>query len=99
MMTPASGMIKVERPTKRFGQFVALLDISFEIKQGEIVDFLGPNGAGKTTAIKMLTTLLRPTNGRVRSGRLVASNGHDWAGMLAHKARGRTQGGRACPNR
>src|ERR1051325_10037196 len=58
-------MIKVEHLTRTFGKVVAVSDISFEIKQGEIVAFLGPNGAGKTTTIKMLTTLLRPTSGRV----------------------------------
>jgi ABC-2 type transport system ATP-binding protein len=40
-------------------------DVSFEVRRGEVFAFLGPNGAGKTTTIKMLTTLLRPTSGRV----------------------------------
>lgn len=59
-------MILVEHLTKKFGQVTAVSDISFEIKQGEIVAFLGPNGAGKTTTIKMLTTLLKPTSGNIR---------------------------------
>jgi ABC-2 type transport system ATP-binding protein len=58
-------MIQVQHLTKRFGEFTAVNDISFEIAAGEIVAFLGPNGAGKTTTIKMLTTLLKPTSGRI----------------------------------
>ncbi len=58
-------MIRVENLVRRFGQFAAVDDISFEVRRGEIFAFLGPNGAGKTTTIKMLTTLLRPTSGRV----------------------------------
>jgi ABC-2 type transport system ATP-binding protein len=65
MKTELPIMITVEHLTKTFGQVAAVSDISFEIKQSEIVAFLGPNGAGKTTTIKMLTTLLKPTSGRV----------------------------------
>lgn len=56
--------IKMERLTKRYNGFVALNDITLEIKQGEIFGFLGHNGAGKTTTINILTTLLAPTSGR-----------------------------------
>src|SRR3984893_10240409 len=56
-------MIRVQGLTKRFGDFIAVNDISFEVAAGEIFAFLGPNGAGKTTTIKMLTTLLSPTTG------------------------------------
>jgi ABC-2 type transport system ATP-binding protein len=56
-------MIRVQNLTKRFGDFIAVNDISFEVGAGEIFAFLGPNGAGKTTTIKMLTTLLSPTSG------------------------------------
>jgi len=49
--------------TKRFGAFVAVDRISFEVRAGEIFGLLGANGAGKTTAIRMLTGLLRPTSG------------------------------------
>jgi len=52
-------MIRVEHLCKKFGEFTAVDDISFEVAQGDIFAFLGPNGAGKTTTIKMLTTLLR----------------------------------------
>jgi ABC-2 type transport system ATP-binding protein len=58
-------MIRVESLVKKFGDFTAVDDISFEVRKGEIFAFLGPNGAGKTTTIKMLTTLLTPTSGRV----------------------------------
>src|ERR1700689_516978 len=58
-------MIQVQNLVKRFGELVAVNDISFEVQQGEIFAFLGPNGAGKTTTIKMLTTLLKPTSGKV----------------------------------
>src|SRR5262252_6803850 len=56
-------MIRVQNLVKRFADFVAVNDISFEVPRGEIFAFLGPNGAGKTTTIKMLTTLLPPTSG------------------------------------
>ena len=49
--------------TKRFGELTAVDHVSFEVRRGEIFGFLGPNGAGKTTTIRMLTTLLKPTEG------------------------------------
>jgi ABC-2 type transport system ATP-binding protein len=58
-------MIRVENLTRSFGDIQAVRDISFDVARGEIFAFLGPNGAGKTTTIKMLTTLLRPTSGKV----------------------------------
>jgi daunorubicin resistance ABC transporter ATP-binding subunit len=58
-------MIKVEHLAKTFGDFTAVDDVSFDVEAGEIFAFLGPNGAGKTTTIKMLTTLLKPTGGRI----------------------------------
>ena len=59
-------MIVVQNLTRKFGEFVAVHDISFTVEAGEIFAFLGPNGAGKTTTIKILTTLLPPTSGTVR---------------------------------
>ncbi len=59
-------MIRAEHLCKRFGDFEAVRDITFDVREGEIFGFLGPNGAGKTTTIKMLTTLLKPTSGQVR---------------------------------
>jgi ABC-2 type transport system ATP-binding protein len=59
-------MIHVENLTKKFGEFFAVRDVTFQVAEGEIFAFLGPNGAGKTTTIKMLTTMLKPTSGKVR---------------------------------
>ncbi|GAB4406066.1 MAG: hypothetical protein OHK0039_07510 [Bacteroidia bacterium] len=56
--------ISVNHLSKRFGDFVAVDDISFEVDRGEIFGFLGANGAGKTTAIRMLCGLLRPSSGQ-----------------------------------
>jgi len=58
-------MIRTQDLVKKFGEFTAVDSISFHVERGEIFAFLGPNGAGKTTTIKMLTTLLKPTSGRV----------------------------------
>ena len=63
--------IEVEKLTKQFGDFVAVDHISFVVDHGEIFGLLGPNGAGKSTLIRMLTTLIPPTEG---TGRV---NGHD----------------------
>lgn len=59
-------IIEVKNLVKRFGDFVAVDDISFDIAPGEIFAFLGPNGAGKSTTIKMLTTLLTKTSGEIK---------------------------------
>jgi len=58
-------IIEVKNLTKKFKDFTAVDNISFEVKTGEIFAFLGPNGAGKSTTIKMLTTLLSPTSGKI----------------------------------
>jgi ABC-2 type transport system ATP-binding protein len=63
VLTNDENMIEVKNLSKKFDDFKAVDDISFEVKAGEIFGFLGPNGAGKSTTIKMLTTLLRPTSG------------------------------------
>lgn len=65
--TPQSSpsSISVKNVTKKFGDFVAVDGVSFEVPRGTTFAFLGPNGAGKTTTIKMLTTLLRPTSGQI----------------------------------
>ena len=60
----AAPLLAVEHLTMRFGGLVAVDDVSFAVKQGEIFGLLGPNGAGKSTLIRMMTTLLPITNGR-----------------------------------
>lgn len=63
--------IEVDHLVKKFGNLVAVNDISFHVARGEIFGLLGPNGAGKTTLIRMMTTLTPPTSGTARIG------GHD----------------------
>lgn len=59
-------IIEVNQLSKRFGDFVAVDGVSFTVDKGEVFAFLGPNGAGKSTTIKMLTTLLHPSDGMLR---------------------------------
>ena len=58
-------MIQVENITKKYGSFVAVDNINFEIEEGEVVGFLGPNGAGKSTTMNMITGYIEPTSGRI----------------------------------
>ncbi len=58
-------MIRVEHLTRRYGDFTAVDDVSFEIRPGEVVGLLGHNGAGKTTIMKMITGFLEPTAGSI----------------------------------
>ncbi|WP_372757159.1 ABC transporter ATP-binding protein [Mariniflexile sp.] len=61
-----TNVIQVENLTKKFGDFVAVNAITFEVKKGEIFGFLGANGAGKTTAMKMLIGISKPTSGNAK---------------------------------
>ena len=71
-------MIEVRDVTKSFGTTVALDDVSFRVNAGSIVGLVGPNGAGKTTLIRIITTLLSPTAGKVTLGNLhVERDGHE----------------------
>ena len=67
MTTPpaaaAEHAIEVRNLSRRFGDFVAVDDLSFTVERGEIFGFLGSNGAGKSTTIRMLCGLLRPSSG------------------------------------
>ena len=63
---PGAKVLSAEGLSKRFGDRVAVSDVSFEVAAGEILGFLGPNGAGKTTTIRMLVGLARPDSGRIR---------------------------------
>jgi len=58
-------ILKVEKLTKMYDDFLAIDNISFEINEGEIVGLVGPNGAGKTTIIQMILLLLAPTKGKI----------------------------------
>jgi ABC-2 type transport system ATP-binding protein len=59
-------MIEANNLSKRYGDVVAVNDVSFSVGRGEVVGFLGPNGAGKTTTMRMLTGFLPPTDGSAR---------------------------------
>ena len=56
--------VQTKSLTKSFGDVIAVNDVSFSVKTGEIFGFLGPNGAGKSTTMMILTTLLKPTSGQ-----------------------------------
>ena len=58
--------LELEGLTKRFGDFVAVEDLSFVVRRGDVYGFLGPNGSGKSTTIRMILGLVRPTSGEVR---------------------------------
>ena len=75
--------IEVDSLTKKFGDFKAIDNISFDVEEGEIFGFLGPNGAGKSTTMMILTTLLKPSSGKVLVG------GHD---ILSDQKAGRCSG-------
>jgi len=59
-------LIEVDKLTKSFGPFIAVDNISFSLKRGEVLGFLGPNGAGKTTTMRMITGFLSPTKGSIK---------------------------------
>ena len=65
MTKEAEHAIHVERLTKRYGDLLAVNDISFTVRKGEVFAFLGPNGAGKTTTVEIIETIRTPTSGKV----------------------------------
>ncbi len=69
-------MIEIRNLTKKFDQFTAVDDLSFNVKEGEVLGFLGPNGAGKSTTMKIITGFLAPSTGTV------TVDGHD----ITHEA-------------
>ena len=77
--SPDEPALVVEHLTKRFGERVAVDDVSFSVAAGEVFGFLGPNGAGKTTTVRMLATLIAPTSGTARVAGLLLdpANGVD----------------------
>lgn len=58
-------MIQVKNVTKKYGKFTAVDNISFTVKDGEVIGFLGPNGAGKSTTMNMITGFIEPSNGTI----------------------------------
>ena len=60
---PASAMIEAQGLSKYYGSFAAIENVSFQVREGEVVAFLGPNGAGKSTTMKLLTGYLAPSAG------------------------------------
>jgi len=66
MTPPAAAAVSVRDLARRFGQFVAVDRVSFDVEPGEVFGFLGPNGSGKSTTIRMLTGLLIPSGGSGR---------------------------------
>ena len=71
-------VIVVKDLTKRFGHFVAVDNISFNVKKGEIFGFLGANGAGKTTLLSLILDLIKATDGHVKSKDLQVDKTDDW---------------------
>lgn len=67
-MFPSTPLIETSHLVKRYGEKLAVDDVSFQVNAGEIFGFLGPNGAGKSTTIKMIVGLLHPTSGTVKVG-------------------------------
>jgi len=78
-------MIKVRGLTKKFGDFTALNNISFDLKKGSVLAFLGPNGAGKTTTMRIITTFMPYTDGTVEIGGFdVLSNPKDVRALIGY---------------
>ena len=79
-------MLKVENITKYYGDFLAVDNLSFTVKPGEIFGLLGVNGAGKTTTFRMIVGLLEPTKGNVTlDGKAIDYNVTDKIGFLTEE--------------
>ncbi|EGQ1612649.1 TPA: ABC transporter ATP-binding protein [Staphylococcus pseudintermedius] len=75
--------LKIEQVTKKFGQFTAVNQISFELEKGKMLGFLGRNGAGKTTTFRMILGLSEPTEGRITyNGRVINHTMYNHIGYL-----------------
>lgn len=72
-------MLAVEGLSKRFGGFLAVNQVSFEVRDGEILGLIGPNGSGKSTTFNLIAGLLRPTSGSIRF------RGEEIGGLLSHE--------------
>lgn len=74
----ATPLLRVDHLSKNFGGVASIVDLSFEISQGEALGIIGPNGSGKTTLVNLITGFVRPSKGRV------FYQGKDITGMKAH---------------
>src|SRR4029078_8913945 len=80
-------MLAVEGLSKRFGGFLAVNQVSFEVREGEILGLIGPNGSGKSTTFNLISGTLRPTSGSIRlqgreiGGPPAGSSCRQWAGV------------------
>ncbi len=72
-------MLEVKGLTRRFGGLVAVKDLDFEVRPGEILGLIGPNGSGKSTVMKMIMGVVRPSAGSIKL------DGQELAGLPAHK--------------
>jgi ABC-2 type transport system ATP-binding protein len=82
-MTESAASLRVDHVTKRFGDFTAVDDLSFEVRPGRVFGFLGPNGAGKTTTIRMIVGITAPDSGSVELfGQHMSANLQDRIGYL-----------------
>lgn len=73
-----TGLLTLDRARKTFGGLVAVNDVSFSVKDGELLGLIGPNGSGKTTVLNLISGALRPSGGSIRLG------GQEIAGRSAH---------------
>lgn len=82
-MTNSDVTLRVDNVTKRFGDFTAVEDLSFEVRSGRVFGFLGPNGAGKTTTIRMIVGITAPDEGAIELfGQKMSSALQDRIGYL-----------------
>ncbi|HXN43663.1 MAG TPA: ATP-binding cassette domain-containing protein, partial [Xanthobacteraceae bacterium] len=72
-------MLAVSELTKRFGGFLAVNRVSFEVREGEILGLIGPNGSGKSTIFNLIAGTLRPSEGSIRFA------GAEIGGLAAHQ--------------
>src|SRR4249920_4165088 len=87
MATADDIMLRVEHLTMRFGGLVAVDDLSFHAKQGDITALIGPNGAGKTTVFNCVTGFYKPTEGRLALARDGVATPEDIAAVTRSSGR------------
>ncbi len=64
-MSNTDATLRIENVTKRFGDFTAVEDLSFDVRAARVFGFIGPNGAGKTTTIRMIVGITAPDEGKI----------------------------------